>query len=298
MSGTQETFRVLVSYTQESAAHRVRCRELADRLRNDGIEAWIDQYVPAPPEGWPRWMEQQIAAAKFVILVCTPTFRRRFEGREAPGVGRGASWEGLISTQLLYDNGARNDKLVPVLFEDAVEEAVPVVLRPFTRYTLWTGYDALLRHLSDQPATLPPPVGSRKVLPPVSGGASCEAHAPGGSPATQPPGGGAARTSAALPPGADAVLGARGREQALCELLNLLFEPNELRMWLRFNADGEAVVRGLPGDSVSRAELVFKATDLLIRRGLVSAEFFERLLEHSPRQAAVIDHVQARWLEP
>jgi len=67
-------------------------------------------------------MQQQIVAAKFVILVCTPTFRRRFEGNEAPGVGNGATWEGLIANQMLHDTGALNEKLVPVLFEDSTLE--------------------------------------------------------------------------------------------------------------------------------------------------------------------------------
>ncbi|MEI2613611.1 MAG: hypothetical protein V9G21_00845 [Methylotenera sp.] len=53
-SGTQPIIRVFVSYAQETAAHRDRCRALADRLRDDEIDAWIDQYVPAPLEGWPR----------------------------------------------------------------------------------------------------------------------------------------------------------------------------------------------------------------------------------------------------
>lgn len=293
MSGPQSTVRVLVSYTQEAAAHRDRCRELADRLRGDGVEAWIDQYVLAPPEGWPRWMQQQIEASTFVILVCTPTFCRRFEGTETPGVGHGATWEGLIATQVLYDNGARNEKLVPVLFDDATPEAVPRVLRPFTRHVLWADYDGLYRHLTAQPAIVLPPVAARKVMPPL--GRS--------TPATPTPTAGATagrvvHATAPMPPGAEAVLRAGDRTQALYELLLLLFEASELRMWLRFSAEGEAVVRMLPGESSSKADLTFKAADLLSRRGLVDAELFDRLRDHLPRQAAVIDHVRARWLGP
>lgn len=291
MTGTQDTVRVLVSYSQDTPEHKERCRELADRLRGDGVEAWIDQYVPAPAEGWPRWMERQIAAAKFVILVCTPTFRRRFEGTETPGVGKGATWEGLISNQVLYDSGARNEKFVPVLFEDANEQAVPVVLRPFTRYTLWSSYEALYRHLTDQPAVVPPPVGPRKNMPPVAG--RTPSLTPGAAPPPVTP---PVSPTRVMPPGAEVVLQARDRVQALHELLVFLFEANELRMWLRFSPEGEAVVRALPGESVSKAELMYKATDLLNRRGLVDAEFFDRLREHLPRQAAVIDHVRTRWL--
>jgi hypothetical protein len=287
------TVRVLVSYTHEAVAHRDQCRGLADRLRDDGIEAWIDQYVAAPPEGWPRWMQQQITEANFVILVCTPTFRRRFEGTEAPGVGKGATWEGLIATQVLYDSGARNEKFVPVLVEDETEEAVPIVLRPFTRYRLWGGYEPLYRHLTGQPAVVPPPVGKTKVMPPagrvVAAGGG---QAPVVGPTTQVP------APSPMPPGAEAVLQARDRVRALYELLLLLFDTSELRMWLRFNAEGQVLVGALPGESVSKAEFVFKATDLLNRRGLIDAEFFDRLRQELPRQAAVIDYVRARWLGP
>jgi hypothetical protein len=290
MSGTQPTIRVFVSYAQETAAHRDRCRALADRLRDDGIDAWIDQYVPAPLEGWPRWMQQQIAAAKFVILVCTPSFRRRFEGNETPGVGNGVTWEGLIANQMLHDNGALNEKLVPVLFEDSTLEAVPIVLRPFTRYTLWADHDALYRHLTNQPAISPPPIGSRKEMPPVGRIAPISTNT-----ATS---GASVLNTLPMPPGAEAVLQARNELQALHELLMLVFDAHELRTWLRFSAEGDVVLRGLPGESASKAELMFKATDLLNRRGLIDAEFFDRLRQHLPRQAAVIDHVRARWLGP
>ena len=289
MSEMPPTVRVLVSYTQEAAVHTERCRELADRLRGDGIEAWIDQYVPAPPEGWPRWMAQQITAAKFVLLVCTPTFRRRFEGTETPVVGKGANWEGLIVTQVLHQNGARNEKLVPVMFDDVTQDAVPLVLQPFTRYTLPGAYEALYRHLTEQPAVVPPPVGARKVMPPLGRTAAVITASPATASKTAPP-------SGPMQPDAGPVLQARDWEQALYQLLLLLFDASELRLWLRFSAEGEAVVRALPGESVSKNELVFKATDLLIRRGLIDAEFFDRLQQERSRRAAVIDHVRAQWL--
>jgi len=91
------TVRVLVSYTQENAAHKDRCRDLADRLRGDGVEAWIDQYVPAPAEGWPRWMQHQNAEAT----------RSRHQvvaagGAWVCGIGAGnASFDGLDDVERL-----------------------------------------------------------------------------------------------------------------------------------------------------------------------------------------------------
>ncbi len=283
MSGPHPSVRVLISYTHEGQAHQDRCRDLADRLRADGVEAAIDQYVPAPAEGWPRWMQQQVATSDFVILVCTPSFRRRFEGTESPGVGHGVSWEGLLANQVLYDSGARNEKLVPVLFEDAGADAVPMVLRPFTRYVLWAEYDALYRHLSAQPAVVAPPVAARRVMP-----------SPVHTPATPAPAAG--NMGAAVPPGAEVVYQAKDRSQALYELLLLLFDAGELRRWLQFNTEGEDVVRMLPGEYSSKADLMFKAAQLLARRGLVDADLFDRLRGVRPRHAVVIDHVRALWL--
>ena len=80
---------MFISYSHDSVEHQDRVRALADRLREDGIDAFIDQYAPAPPEGWPRWMDRQIRNADLVPLICTETYLRRVEGREEPGKGRG-----------------------------------------------------------------------------------------------------------------------------------------------------------------------------------------------------------------
>jgi hypothetical protein len=45
---------------------------------------------------WPRWMRSELKSADFIVLICTPTFTRRFEGKEKPGEGLGASWEDLL----------------------------------------------------------------------------------------------------------------------------------------------------------------------------------------------------------
>lgn len=81
--------RVFISYSHDTAAHQERVLDLADRLRADGIDAEIDQYNMAPPEGWPLWCERQIEAADVVLMVCTESYHRRVRGEEAPGKGLG-----------------------------------------------------------------------------------------------------------------------------------------------------------------------------------------------------------------
>src|SRR4051812_28816970 len=82
-----EAPRVFISYSHDSPAHRDKVLAFADRLRADGIDASLDQYVPFPEEGWPAWCEARIREANFVLMVCTETYLRRVERNEAPGVG-------------------------------------------------------------------------------------------------------------------------------------------------------------------------------------------------------------------
>ena len=91
-----EPIKIFISYSHDSAEHADRVLALADALRHDGIDAILDQYISAPPEGWPRWMDTNIEAADFVLMVCTETYRRRVMGQEEPGRGLGVRWEGSL----------------------------------------------------------------------------------------------------------------------------------------------------------------------------------------------------------
>lgn len=65
-----------ISYSQDSSEHIDRVVQLATRLRNDGVDVELDQWLESPPEGWPQWMERQTRTAKFVLVVCTETYNR------------------------------------------------------------------------------------------------------------------------------------------------------------------------------------------------------------------------------
>jgi hypothetical protein len=159
--------KVFISYSHDSAEHQARVLGLSDRLRADGVDAEVDQYNAAPPEGWPLWCEQQIEAADFVLMVCTESYHHRIKGDERPGQGLGVVWEAGIIRQLLYDAGALSDKFVPVLFSDGLVEHVPTLIRGRTRYVVDTedGYDRLLRQLSGQPSVVRPVLGPMRPLP-------------------------------------------------------------------------------------------------------------------------------------
>ncbi len=157
---------VFISYSHDSTEHRGQVLALSERLRSDGIATVIDQYLNgAPPEGWPRWMLNQLIAAQFVLVVCTPTYYRRFRGQEEPNKGKGADWEGAFITQALYDARSNSNKFVPVLFSAADEDHIPEPLRLTTHYLLNAeeSYLALYDVLLNQAGVEPGPIGVLKV---------------------------------------------------------------------------------------------------------------------------------------
>ena len=128
---------VFISYSHDSEEHRERVLALSERLRADGIETRLDQYLNgAPAEGWPRWMLDRLEEADFVLVVCTETYYRRFRGHEAPGQGQGVDWEGALITQELYDARSNTLKFVPVMFESLPRTFIPEPIRRLTHYPL------------------------------------------------------------------------------------------------------------------------------------------------------------------
>ena len=184
--------RVFLSYSHDSAEHVDRVLALADALRAGGIDVILDRYVDDPDEGWPRWMAQNIEAARFVLLVCTETYRRRAMGREEPGKGLGVDWEGNLIYNAIYHR-IRNDqpsgsRFIPILLPGAEPAHIPDPVQGHSYYRITAfdlsdpGFEALYRHLTDQPATLKPDLGEVVILPPKS--------RPQPSPGPLPPSGG------------------------------------------------------------------------------------------------------------
>jgi SEFIR domain len=93
--------RVFISYSHDSTEHTKAVLALAQRLRQDGVDAWIDQYENGTPEeGWPRWMLNRLDWAETVLLVCTETYYRRFRGHDDPDQGKGADWGGGVISEM------------------------------------------------------------------------------------------------------------------------------------------------------------------------------------------------------
>ncbi|MEN8178535.1 MAG: toll/interleukin-1 receptor domain-containing protein [Pseudomonadota bacterium] len=157
--------RVFISYSHDSPEHSERVLQLSERLREDGVKTSLDQYVQGTPnEKWPRWMQNQLDWADFVLLICTETYFRRFRGHEEPGKGKGVDWEGAVIIQEIYDTRSTTVKFVAVIFDANAECFIPEPVRGHTFYFLDSEqayqdlYDFLLGQAGVEPGVVGAPL--------------------------------------------------------------------------------------------------------------------------------------------
>lgn len=163
--------RVFISYAHGNPEHEDHVRRLRSFLREQGIDAQLDLPAAEQRQDWPVWMLQQIRAARFVLMIASPEYRRRAEGEALASEGRGVQWEaGLIREEVYADKNASLNRFLPVVLPGCSAADIPKWMGPTTTthytisdYTL-TGADSLLRLLTDQPSETQPPLGSVPVL--------------------------------------------------------------------------------------------------------------------------------------
>ncbi|NNN38140.1 toll/interleukin-1 receptor domain-containing protein [Streptomyces sp. S3(2020)] len=157
--------RVLISYSHDGDAHRKTVLNLANRLRQAGIDAWIDQFEEhEPPESWPDWMRRELDRADFVLVVVTKVYLERFNRESEAGVGSGVRWEGALITAGLYHGRRYKARYLPVVLREEDRRLVPVPLNLTTSYVVGETGDGdlapLLRVLRGSPNAVPVTLGS------------------------------------------------------------------------------------------------------------------------------------------
>lgn len=119
---TRKNPKVFISYSWESDENKEWAKELADKLLENGIEAYIDQYDLHLGDRLPYFMEQQIIDSDFVLIICTKVYKEEADNRIS-GVG----YEGhIISAELLSGNNER--KFIPIIKEGNSNEVLPTFL--------------------------------------------------------------------------------------------------------------------------------------------------------------------------
>jgi len=98
-----------LSYCHESPELIKWVRDLAAKLRSDGVKTLLDRWETAPGDQLPEFMERAVRESDFVLVVCTPKYRARSDKRKG-GVG----YEGDIMTAEVWTEGSRR-KFIPLL---------------------------------------------------------------------------------------------------------------------------------------------------------------------------------------
>jgi len=130
---------------------------LVERLRNDGIDAIVDQMHLTLGAYSPEFMERAVRESDRVLVICTEKYKERFDSREG-----GAGYEGHIITGEIVNEVGKN-KFIPILRKGDWKTAIPTALSGVNgvdlRNEATTEYQKLIKNLYNvSPIT---PIGSR-----------------------------------------------------------------------------------------------------------------------------------------
>ena len=116
---------VFVGYSDNSAEHKDRVLELSNALRAKGVDVESIAIVSAPSTAGRTGVRSGSSEnAKYVLMICTPTYRDRVENRAPADEGRGVFWEGSVIYNYIYDDKS-NTRFVPVLLGDEADTSIP-----------------------------------------------------------------------------------------------------------------------------------------------------------------------------
>jgi len=157
--------RVFISYSWESEDHKSWVRHLGERLYEAGIEARLDQWFVQPGESFTAFMEQEVAAADFVLVVCTPLYAHKSNNRQG-GVGYEQQ---IVSGQLM--SGTARSKFIPILRAGDYVQGPDCAIPTHFLGIAWIDFrndvtfdkslEDLIRVIFSKPRFAPPPLGAR-----------------------------------------------------------------------------------------------------------------------------------------
>lgn len=123
--------RVFISYTSTDLEHRAWVKNLAHRLRENGVDARIDMFHLRPGHDLHQWMTNEVIMADKVLLICDKYYAEKADARRS-GVG----WETMI---ILGDmlSTQKQTKYIGIIHGRDIQESLPIYIR--SKYCLdWT----------------------------------------------------------------------------------------------------------------------------------------------------------------
>ncbi|MCW5557695.1 MAG: hypothetical protein KIT22_07675 [Verrucomicrobiae bacterium] len=159
---------VFLSYRHESDAHKVRVRDLAERLERGGITVILDQLAQerefhggGPNNGWPRWSKTQAGNAHHrVLIIASPGWFKCYEGTELAGSGLGAAAEAGVIEQRLYNTAGVNPDIRIVYFDALDPSALPLDLQRYHQFSDPAEFHDLVHWLTGVAPVTPAPAAA------------------------------------------------------------------------------------------------------------------------------------------
>jgi len=111
--------KAFVSYSWDDEGHKAWVKKLATRLREDGVNIILDQWHVVPGTQLPEFMERAVRESDFVLIVCTPRYKGKSDGR----IG-GVGYEGHIMTAEVFAK-YNHEKFIPLLRNGRWGDAAP-----------------------------------------------------------------------------------------------------------------------------------------------------------------------------
>jgi len=112
-----------VAYSWESEDHKQWVLDLATRLRRDGVDVVLDLWLSLPGDSLTKMMETEVRESDFVLMICTPTYKKKLDERQG-----GAGYEGEVIMGERFAGVSPSAKFVPILRSGSWHEAAPSAL--------------------------------------------------------------------------------------------------------------------------------------------------------------------------
>ncbi|MEU2783023.1 tetratricopeptide repeat protein [Streptomyces sp. NPDC007110] len=126
---------VFVSYAWEDEKHKSAVLLLARLLLNAGADVWLDAMAVERGPEWAAETAREIADADFVLVIASPAYKRRMEGAEEPGQGRGVKWEARHIVEFAFTHEQDwTDRVLNVVLPGGSVEDIPTILLPNSRH--------------------------------------------------------------------------------------------------------------------------------------------------------------------
>ncbi|WP_409423299.1 MULTISPECIES: toll/interleukin-1 receptor domain-containing protein [unclassified Pseudoalteromonas] len=151
--------KVFISYSHDTQAHKKWVLELAQRLRNAGVDAILDQFRVGLGDDLGGFMETSVAESDRIIMVCTDNYVSKANS----GLG-GVGYEKMIMTAE-YMTNIDSNKVIPLIRQNGTHNTPTFVqTRAHINFSREDEYelqfDNLLREIHQAPLFKEPPVGN------------------------------------------------------------------------------------------------------------------------------------------